>query len=308
MIGPDDIKDAAARLEGRVRHTPVLTLAAGELGIPAPLTFKLEFLQHTGSFKPRGAFNRMLTATLPEAGVIAASGGNHAAAVAYAARTLGVPAEIFVPEATPEAKRARIARYGARLVRTGNTYSDALAASHARRDASGAREVHAYDDPMVIAGQGTLARELEQDAPALTHLCVAVGGGGLIGGITAWYAGRVELISVEPELCPALHDALVHGGPVEAQTTGIAADSLGAREVGPHVFPIVRDRIARAVLVSDTAILAARRLLWEELRILVEPGGAVALAALTAGQFVPPRGARVGVVLCGANTDPAQFG
>ncbi|MCL2427717.1 MAG: threonine/serine dehydratase [Alphaproteobacteria bacterium] len=307
MIGPDDIAAAASRLLGHVRHTPVLMLEPGELAVAAPLALKLEFLQHTGSFKPRGAFNRMLTAPLPRAGVIAASGGNHAASVAYAARALGVRAEIFVPNATPDAKLARIAGYGADLVRTGAAYSDALRASRARRDASGALEVHAYDDRMVIAGQGTVGREFAHDAPDLTHLCVATGGGGLIGGIAAWYAGRVELISVEPEGCPALHNALAAGHPVAASATGIAADSLGAREVGSLVFPIVRDRITRAVLVSDAAILAARRLLWERLRILVEPGGATALAALTSAQFVPPPGARVGVVLCGANTDPRQF-
>ncbi|MBO0711336.1 MAG: pyridoxal-phosphate dependent enzyme, partial [Acetobacteraceae bacterium] len=258
LIGPDDIEAAASRLGGHVRHTPVLRLAPGELAIAAPLALKLECLQHTGSFKPRGAFNRMLTTPLPRAGVIAASGGNHAAAVAYAARTLGVRAEIFVPDATPDAKLARIAQYGADLVRNGRAYSDALRASRERRDATGALEVHAYDDRMVIAGQGTVGREFEQDAPDLTHLCVATGGGGLIGGIAAWYAGRVELISVEPAGCPALHDALAADCPVAATATGIAADSLGAREVGSLVFPIVRDRVARAVLVSDAAILAAR--------------------------------------------------
>jgi threonine dehydratase len=288
-----------------VRRTPVL---AGDLDIGAPVMLKLELLQHAGSFKPRGAFNRLLSAAVPASGVIAASGGNHGAAVAYAARSLGIAAEIFVPAGTPAAKLARIALYGAHVVQGGETYAEALAASRERQAATGALEVHAYDDEDVLAGQGTVGREFEQDAPDLTHILVATGGGGLIGGIAAWYAGSAEVVSVEPEGCPALHDALLAGKPVAAPVGGLAADSLGARQVGALMFPIAQRFVRQAVLVPDEAILAAQRLLWERFRLTAEPGGATAAAALLSGRFVPPSGARVGIVICGANTDPAKLG
>jgi threonine dehydratase len=266
----------------------------------------LELLQYTGSFKPRGAFNRLLTAERSAGGIIAASGGNHGAAVAYAARSLGMGAEIFVPSGTPAAKVARIASYGARVVQGGETYAEALTASRLRQSETGALEVHAYDHADVLAGQGTVGREFEQDAPELTHVLVATGGGGLIGGIAAWYAGSAAVVSVEPEGCPALHDALRAGRPVTAPVGGLAADSLGARQVGALMFPIAQRFVSQAVLVPDAAILAAQRLLWEQFRLVAEPGGATALAALLSGRFVPPDGARVGVVVCGANTDPAK--
>jgi threonine dehydratase len=267
---------------------------------------KLELLQHAGSFKPRGALNHMLSVNLSKAGVIAASGGNHGAAVAYAARALGVRAEIFVPTVTPAMKVARITSYGARAVQIGVTYAEALAASRERQAETGAQEVHAYDHPDVLAGQGTVGREFEHDAPELTHVLVATGGGGLIGGIAAWYAGSAQVISVEPEGCPALHDALRAGRPVEAPVGGLAADSLGARQVGGLMFPIAQALVAAAVLVPDSAIAAAQRLIWDRLRLVAEPGGATALAALLCGSFRPPEGARVGVLVCGANTDPAK--
>jgi len=308
--GPSDIEAAAARIASRVRHTPLLRLRDDELGLGYPITLKLELLQHAGSFKPRGAFNRILAAQeageLPTAGVIAASGGNHGAAVAFVARALGLPAEIFVPELTPPAKRARIESFGARLVRTGATYAEALQASRARAAETGAMEVHAYDHPMVLAGQGTTAREFEADAPDLTHVLVAAGGGGLIGGMAAWYSSRVKLISVEPAACPALHDALASGHPVEAPVGGVAADSLGARQVGALMFPIAAVHVSEAVLVSDDAIRAAQRLLWDRVRLVAEPGGATALAALTSAAWTPPPGARVGVLVCGSNTDPGS--
>jgi threonine dehydratase len=283
-----------------------------DLGTGAPVTLKLELLQHAGSFKPRGAFNRLLSAAIPSEGVIAASGGNHGAAVAYAARTLGVTAEIFVPAATPATKIARIASYGARVVRIGETYAEALVASRQRQAETGALEIHAYDHPDILAGQGTVAREFEQDAPDLTHILVATGGGGLIGGIAAWYAARVEgamveVISVEPENCPGLHDALRAGHPVPAAVGGLAADSLGARQVGALMFPIAQRFISHTVLVPDESIAAAQRLLWDRFRLVAEPGGATATAALLSGRFQPPPGARVGVLVCGANTDPANF-
>ena len=305
MITPFDIDAAAARIAGRIRHTPVLALAADELGLGFSVTLKLELLQHAGSFKPRGAFNRILSAgAIPPAGVIAASGGNHGAAVAYAAQALGITAEIFVPELTPSAKRARIESFGARLVRVGAIYDEALAASRLRQAETGALEVHAFDHPAVLAGQGTVAREFEAAAPELTHVLVATGGGGLIGGMAAWYGGRTQVISVEPEGCPCLHDALAAGRPVPSPVGGIAADALGGRQAGAEMFPLAQRFVAAAVLVPDAAIAAAQRLLWDRLRLVAEPGGATALAALLCGAFVPPQGARVGVLLCGSNTDP----
>jgi threonine dehydratase len=306
MISRSDIAAAAVRIAGHVRHTPLLRLAAAELDLGFPVTLKLELLQHAGSFKPRGAFNRLLSARVPPTGVIAASGGNHGAAVAYAARALDARAEIFVPALTPPMKVARIAGYGARVVQTGATYADALAASRNRLAEIGALEVHAYDHPDVLAGQGTVGREFEQDAPDLTHVLVATGGGGLIGGVAAWYAGSARVVSVEPEGCPALHDALRVGHPVEAPVGGLAADSLGARQVGGLMFPIAQAHVAASVVVPDAAIAAAQRLIWDRLRLVAEPGGATALAALLCGAFTPPEGAHVGVLVCGANTDPAK--
>ena len=234
--------------------------------------------------------------------MIAASGGNHGAAVAFAARALGLAAEIFVPATTPAAKRARIESYGARLVPVGADYAAALAASRARQAETGALAVHAYDDPEVIAGQGTVGREFEQDAPDLTHVLVAAGGGGLLAGIAAWYAGAAQVIGVEPETCPTLHSARAAGRPVPVATGGIAADSLGAREAGTQVFPLVEAHVATLVLVPDHAIQTARHLLWDQTRILAEPGGATALAALLCGAFVPPAEARIGILVCGGNT------
>jgi threonine dehydratase len=226
--------------------------------------------------------------------------------VAYAARALGVTAEIFVPDGTPPTKINRIAEYGARVIRGGEAYADALAASRQRRIETGALEVHAFDHPDVLAGQGTVGREFEMDAPGLTHILVATGGGGLIGGMAAWYAGSANIISVEPEGCPTLHTALRVGRPVECPVSGLAADALGARQVGALMFPIAQSFVADSVLVPDEAIARAQRLLWEQMRIIAEPGGATALAALISARFVPPKGARVGVVVCGGNTDPGQ--
>ena len=306
MTSRSDISAAARRIAPYVRHTPLLHDAGAALGLSFPVTLKLELLQHAGSFKPRGAFNRMLSGELPAAGVVAASGGNHGAAVAYAARSLGVPAEIFVPTLTPQAKVSRIASYGARVTQTGETYAEALTASRERQVQTGALEVHAYDHPDVLAGQGTVGREFELDGPGLTHVLVATGGGGLIGGIAAWYAGSTQVISVEPEGCPTLHNALHAGAPVAAPVGGLAADSLGARQVGGLMFPLAQSFVAGAVLVTDDAIREAQRRLWDGFRLIAEPGGATALAALISGRFAPPADARVGVLVCGANTDPAK--
>ena len=309
MISRNTIATAANLISRYVRRTPILQITGRDLGLTdqpdLPIVLKLELLQHAGSFKPRGAFNRMLSEPPPPAGVIAASGGNHGAAVAYAARALSVTAEIFVPGPTPAAKVARIASYGARVVQGGETYAEALAASRDRQAQTGAMEVHAYDHPAVLAGQGTAAREFELDAPDLTHILVATGGGGLIGGVAAWYAGSASLISVEPEGCPTLHDALRAGHPVPAPVGGLAADSLGARQVGAWMFPIAQQYVAEAVLVPDQSIRAAQKRLWEACRIVTEPGGATATAALISGRFRPPSGARIGILVCGGNTDPA---
>jgi len=297
---------AAARIAPFVRRTPVMRMGGADLGLDLDLILKLELLQATGSFKPRGAFNRMLSGTLPEAGVATASGGNHGAAVAYAARALGVRAEVFCPVATPAAKTAKIEGYGAVLHRIGAAYDEARVASEARAAETGAAIVHAYDQPEVLAGQGTVGLELEADAPEATHVLVATGGGGLIGGIAAWYAGTAtQVISVEPEGCPTLATALQEGRPVPCPVGGVAADSLGARQVGALMFEVAKHHVVQAVLVPDEAIRDAQRRLWAALRLVAEPGGATALAALTSGAWTPPAGARVAVVVCGSNTDPA---
>lgn len=307
-MSPDRIaiEDAARRIAGDIRRTPLLRLLPWGV-------LKLEMLQLSGSFKPRGAFNRMRAAGVGPAGVIAASGGNHGAAVAAAAQSLGVPAEIFVPEIAAEAKRERIRAYGARLVVGGASYDEARQASELRAAETGALMVHAYDQAEVLAGQGTVAREWEEQAPDLTHLLIAVGGGGLLGGIAAWHAGSgVTLVAVEPEGCPGLHAALAAGRPVPAPVGGLAADSLGARQVGALMFPLAASLLAQGRLalarVTDEAIRAAQQALWREARLVAEPGGAAALAALISGAWVPPAGARVGVLICGANTDPTAVG
>lgn len=302
------IEAAAQRIAGDVRRTPTLDLEWGG----HRLNLKLEQLQVAGSFKPRGAFNAIRSAGVPAAGVVAASGGNHGAAVAAAAASLGVPAEIFVPEITAPAKRARIKSFGARLVVGGASYDEAREASEARAAETGALLIHAYDQPEVLAGQGTLFREWEEQAPKLTHLLVAVGGGGLIGGAAAWHAeSGVRLVAVEPKGCPCLGLALEAGRPVPSPVGGLAADSLGARQVGALMFPHAA-RLHGAgrltsVRVTDEAIRAAQHALWQEARIAAEPGGATALAVLLSGAWAPPEGARVGVLVCGANLDPATL-
>ena len=318
MITPAEIDAAAERVGAYVRVTPCIELEPRAFGSPATLTLKLEMMQHTGSFKPRGAFNRILSATVPEGGVIAASGGNHGAAVAYAARTLGHIAEIFVPEPTPDIKVDRLRRYGARVVLTGANYAEAYAASQERAQETGALDVHAYDQVEVLAGQGTLGRELERqlgaldtgtlDTGTLDTVLVAVGGGGLIGGVAAWFAGRVRVVGVEPERCPTLHAARETGEPVDVDVSGIAADSLGARRIGNLAFLIAQPYVESVVLVTDEEIRSAQRNLWDRLRILTEPGGATALAGLLSGKYQAKPGERVGVIVCGANTDPARFG
>jgi threonine dehydratase len=291
-----------------IRRTPVVEVAGADLGCgDVALTLKLEQLQHAGCFKPRGAFTNLLTRAVPPAGVVAASGGNHGTAVAYAAMRLGVPAKIFVPTVASPAKIARIRGYGADLVIEGERYADALAASERWVARSGALPVHAFDQAETLLGQGTVGLELEQQAPGLDSLLVAVGGGGLIGGIAAWYGGRIKLIGVEPEAAPTLTRALAAGAPVDAEAGGIAADSLAPRRVGALMFPLAQSRLAAVVLVTDDAIRQAQVRLWDALRVVAEPGGAAALAALLSGRYRPAPGERVGVVVCGGNTTAVDF-
>jgi len=303
-----EIEAASKRIAGYVRTTPVIHLEAGVWGLDGRVVLKLEQLQHTGSFKPRGAFNRVLTNQVPPAGVIAASGGNHGVAVAYVAQRLGYPAEIFVPEVCPPVKVERLRHYGARVTQVGATYADALLASQERAVQTGALEVHAYDQPEVVAGQGTLGAEFEQQVPDLDTVLIAVGGGGLIGGVAAWFAGRARVIGVEPASAPSLAMALKTGQPVDTEVSGIAVDSLGARRVGELAFSLARDYIERVILLSDETIRQGQRTLWNDLRLLTEPGGATALAALLSGAYRLTPGERVGVVVCGGNTDPGSLG
>lgn len=302
-----EIEEASKRIAGYVRETPVMHLESGFRGIDARLTLKLEQLQHTGSFKPRGAFNRILSNTVPAAGVIAASGGNHGVAVAYVARQLGYRAEIFVPEVCSPIKVQRLHEYGAAVTIVGASYAEALLASQARAAQTGALVVHAYDQPEVVAGQGTLGCEFARQAPDLDTVLLAVGGGGLIAGVAAWFAGDVRVIGVEPESAPTLAGALKAGEPVDVETGGVAADSLGARRIGGLAFSLAQQYVERVVPVSDDSIRAAQRTLWDDLRIVAEPGGATAAAALLSGAYQPAPGERVGVVVCGGNADLSQL-
>ncbi len=304
-IARQDIEAAARRIASHVRTTPIVALEPDAFGVPGPLTLKLESLQHAGSFKPRGAYNRILSSDVPAAGVIAASGGNHGVAVAYAARCLGLKAEIFVPEIASPVKIERLRRLGAVVNVVGRAYAEALEACTQRAAETGALDIHAYDHPDVIAGQGTLGREFERQAPDLDTVLIAVGGGGLIGGAAAWYAGRTRIIGVEPEGAPTLARALDHGAPVDVEVGGIAAESLGARRIGSIMFPIAQRHVERVVLVTDESIRCAQRALWQELRVIAEPGGAAALAALLSAAYRPSAGERIGIVVCGGNTDPA---
>lgn len=304
-ITRDDIEAAAARINGHLLKTPVMDVDRKVFGIGYPLNLKLEQVQYSGSFKARGAMNGLLSGEIPEAGVVAASGGNHGAAIAFAAHHCGVSANIFVPEVTGKPKIDRIKSYGADIHIGGALYADALAACNAFQSETGALSVHAYDQPSTLAGQGTLAREWQQQSDGLDTVFIAVGGGGLIGGMAAWFRGDVRVIGVEPHTSCALKAALTAGHPVDVEVSGIAADSLGARSVGGLMFPFAEKYVADVVTVSDNEIRAAQTQIWDRLRLVVEPGGATALAALTSGRYQPAKDERIGVLLCGANTDPA---
>ncbi|HET9183944.1 MAG TPA: threonine/serine dehydratase [Candidatus Angelobacter sp.] len=307
VISRLEIQDAARRISRHIRRTPVIALEDGAFGVNARIFLKLEGLQHSGSFKARGAFNCLLSSQLPAAGVIAASGGNHGAAVAYAAHQLGCRAEIFVPTISSPNKIERMRQYAAVVNVGGRDYAEAFAASRDRAAQTGALEIHAYDDARVLAGQGTLGLEFEEQVRGLESILIGVGGGGLIGGVTAWYQDRVRVVGVEPERAPSLFKALEAGRVVEVEVGGIAADSLGARRVGELMFPIAQRFVHRTCLVTDEQIVNAQRLLWQKLHVIAEPGGATALAALLSGVYQPHPGERVGVVICGANAELSTF-
>lgn len=307
-VTAERITTTHALIEPYVRRTPVLHTAASDFGLTADaLALKLEALQHSGSFKARGAFANLLLRDVPPTGVVAASGGNHGAAVAFAAQRLGVTANIFVPAISSPAKIDRIRAYGAQVHVGGDRYADALALAEAWTAEHGALAVHAYDGIETLLGAGTTARELDDQVPALDTLLVAVGGGGLIGGIAGWYRGRVRLVGVEPSAAPTLARALEAGEPVDAPAGGIAADSLAPRRVGSLMFPLAQQYVERVVLVEDDEIIAAQRALWDVVRVVAEPGGAAAFAALLSGRYQPAAGERVGVLVCGANTLAVDF-
>jgi len=291
-----------------LRRTPVIETEAADWGLGSFIAiFKLELLQRAGSFKTRGAFANLLMRAVPAAGVVAASGGNHGVAVAYAAQRLGKPARIFVPSVASPAKIARIRECGAELSVSGERYADALAASERWAASTGALEVHAFDHPETLLGQGTLGLELEEQVASLDTLLVAVGGGGLLGGIAAWYEGRVRLIGVEPEAAPTLTRALAAGHPVEAEAGGIAADSLAPKKVGELMFPLAQRYAERVLLVGDEEIRAAQGRLWDTLRVVTEPGAAAPFAALLSRRYQPRAGERVGIVVSGGNTTAVNF-
>lgn len=311
-VDTDQIAAAAARIAPHVRRTPVIEVDVPTPTGPRPATLKLELLQHTGSFKPRGAFNRVLSSEVPEVGLIAASGGNHGLAVAHVASRLGHRAEIFVPESTPAAKLDRLRSYGADVdvVVGGALYADAQEASTRRAAETGALVVHPYDQVEVIAGQGTMAREIDEQVESIGAVLVAVGGGGLVAGACCWFGPSTPVVAVEPATSQALGAALDAGHPVDVQVSGVASDSLGARRVGQLALDAVQAAGAVHAMVDDADIIAAQYWLWSEVRLVAEPGGATALAALMSGAWTPPPAGdapgRLVVVVCGANTDPAD--
>jgi threonine dehydratase len=308
MVTRARIAETDRTIRPYVRRTPVIEVDGADFGGgPAPLVLKLELLQHSGSFKARGAFANLLGRKLPPAGVVAASGGNHGAAVAYAAQKLGVRAKIYVPTVSSPAKIDRIRSYGAELVVEGERYADALAASQRWAAGSGALQVHAYDQEGALLGQGTIGLELEQQAPSIDTLLVAVGGGGLIGGIAAWYEGKTRIIGVEPSAAPTLTRALEAGKPVDAPAGGIAADSLAPKRVGELMFPLARKYVAEVLLVEDDDIRLAQKDLWHRLRLVAEAGGAAAYAALLSGRYRPGKNEKVGILVCGGNTTAVDF-
>jgi len=307
-VGPEQIARCEKIIRPHIRRTPVMAIDAAEFGVKASrLHLKLELFQHSGSFKARGAFANLLTRSVPQTGVVAASGGNHGVAVAFAAMKLNIPAKIFLPSVSSPTKIARIQDYGADLAIEGDRYADALAASELWARDTGALPVHAFDQDETMLGQGALGMEFAEQVPDIDTLLVPVGGGGLISGIAAWYSGRIKVIGVEPFAAPTLTKALEAGRPVDAEAGGLAADSLAPRRIGDRVFPIAKKLVNRVVLVEDEAIMKAQKLLWEALRLVTEPGGAAAFSALLSGAYVPDPGSHVGVIVSGGNTTAVNF-
>jgi threonine dehydratase len=307
-VGPEQIAATEPIIRPYIRRTPVVEVNGADFGLPGlTLVFKLELTQQSGSFKARGAYANLLLRAVPPVGVVAASGGNHGAAVAHAARSLNVKARIYVPKISTQAKVDRIRATGAELFLVGERYADALAASQEWAASSGALQVHAFDQDETMLGAGTLGLELEQQAGALDAVLASVGGGGLIGGVAAWFASRVDVIGVEPELAPTLTYALKAGEPVDAPAGGIAADSLAPKRIGARVFPIAKRHVKQVVLVTDEAIANAQKALWSVLRIAAEPGGAAAFAAVLSGHYQARAGSRLGIVVSGGNTSAVSF-
>lgn len=306
-VSRDAISAAHKRIAPFIRHTPLLKLNDRAFGFDCTISFKLEFLQHAGSFKSRGAFNTLLSHQIPASGVTAASGGNHGAAVAFAAQALGTKAKIFVPEISAPIKIATIKRFGADVTVGGARYDDAQAACNLYQKETGALLVHPFDAIGTLEGQGTVAKEWEEDGELPDTVLIACGGGGLVGGIASYWADRVKIVAVEPEGSRCLHAALEAGVPVPVEVNSVAADALGAKRVGQMAFDIAKEAVDHVALVSDDAIRAAQKVLWQDFRIMSEPGGAAALAALLSGAYRAVAGERIGVLLCGGNVDPAIF-
>ncbi len=300
-----EIRAAGNRLTGYLRRTPILTVDGAELGTKGTVSMKLEFLQHSGTFKARGAANFMLAADVTDAGVAAASGGNHGAAVAWAAQQQGVRAHIFVPSISSPTKVARLSAYGADVAQVGSVYAESLAACNNFVAESGATSIHAYEDPLVMAGAGTTGMELETQTAPLDAVLVACGGGGLVGGVAAWFAGGkrpIRIVACETETTTAFASARAAGQPVDVEISGVAADALGATSIGQLAFSALTAARAESVLVGDTDVMAAREFMWEQFRIMLEPSAAVPIAALLSKRFKPEPGSHTAVILCGANT------
>ncbi len=309
-----EIESAYRRMDGRFGHflleTPLWRLPAAAFGVPVPgaqVWLKLEQLQVSGSFKARGMMNRLLANEIPPSGVVVASGGNAGIATAAAARSLGVRCEVFLPGVAPEAKRAKLRELGAEVVVVGEVYGDALAACLARQQETGALLTHAYDQREVVAGAGTLGREIEQQGGLPDAVLVSVGGGGLIGGLAGWFQQRCRVVALEPERAPTLYRARKAGEPVDVDVGGVAADSLGARRIGDLAWQITQQHVHEALLLPDDAIRAAQLWLWRQMRLAVEPAAALPLAALQTGAYVPGDGEKVCLIVCGANLDPASL-
>jgi threonine dehydratase len=306
MVTPDDIEQAHHRIRGLVRRTPVLECHQPSIG--RDLVLKLECLQVAGSFKPRGAANRVRRALdaglIPEAGIVTASGGNHGAAVSYVAHALGLTAEVFMPSTSPSLKKQTIERFGAAVTVVEGIYDDAQAAANDRQRQTGALMVHPFDHVDTVAGQGTMSLELEEQVQSIDTIIVASGGGGFTAGQAAWWRDRVRVVSVEPETSQCVRLALGAGQPIEVSVSGLATDSLGARRIGDVPWSIVSQFVDEAITVTDADIRRAQHELWNSFRLVVEPGGAAAFAAVMSGAYAPAANERVVVVVCGSNCDP----